>query len=216
VAFIRSCPRINTDPSTRVSARIGDSVQRRQRHFGFGKFRACLETRTETHAAGIRINSLLRGKEVPNGIRTFGDSRCIGRGLLYLAYQFQSTGEEERPDLVQYEVEPRLSFSTLHANPRCPVVGYGTSTWQAIPARLLCRLQLVLSELPTQGILTASSPKSTVPFPHQPSPQAASSPSTAQSQPSSRANRSRSTAPISPTGSQRGQAISPRLWAVRA
>jgi hypothetical protein len=50
------------------------------------------------------------GKEVPNGIRRVGDSRALRRGLSYLAYQFQSRREEERPDVVQYEVEPAFSI----------------------------------------------------------------------------------------------------------
>jgi hypothetical protein len=71
------------------------------------------------------------GKEVPNGIRRVGDSRALRRGLSYLAYQFQSRREEERPDVVQYEVEPAFSIYTPLRNPRGPTVGRGTRAFQA-------------------------------------------------------------------------------------
>jgi hypothetical protein len=63
------------------------------------------------------------GKEVPNGIRRVGDSRALRRGLSYLAYQFQSRGEEKHPDFVQYEVEPAFRRYTPLRNSRGPTVG---------------------------------------------------------------------------------------------
>jgi hypothetical protein len=71
------------------------------------------------------------GKEVPNDIRRVGDSRALRRGLSYLAYQFQSRGEEKRPDVVQYEVEPAFSLYIPLRNPRGPTVGHGTRAFQA-------------------------------------------------------------------------------------
>jgi hypothetical protein len=76
------------------------------------------------------------GKEVPNGIRRFGDSRALGRRLPYLAYQFQS--RSERPDVVQYEAEPPLSFYTPHAQFS---LSYSQTPHQSVPggAADMCR-----------------------------------------------------------------------------
>jgi hypothetical protein len=68
-------------------------------------------------------------------------------GVLVVGYcisriKFQSTGEEEHPDVVQYEVEPRFSFCASHADPRCPAVGHGLSKQFLAGCRDVSRLQL--------------------------------------------------------------------------
>ena len=66
------------------------------------------EARSKLQAPGSPTQRC--GKEVPNGIRCVGDSRALRRGLSYLAYQFQSRGEEKRSDVVQHEVEQAFSL----------------------------------------------------------------------------------------------------------
>ena len=95
---------------TRDSERIEGQRARREQWYGFGELRAYPECRTKSKLQAPGSPARRCGKEVPNGIRRVGDSRALRGGLSYLAYQFQSRGEEKRSDVVQHEVEQAFSL----------------------------------------------------------------------------------------------------------